>query len=495
MDPERAGVIGKELTLDPDNWGKMRTLGHRMLNDMLNYHQTIRSRQFRSPTKEAIEEICVPLSPEGEGEEKVYDVFVNNILPYSFGNQSPLFWGLVVGTGSPYGMLAEMLRGGMNSPTETLTAEGYVHKQVIEWIKEMLGFPPETSGVIVGGGSEANFTCLAVARNAQAEVDMKAQGLQGLQRRMTLYCGDETHHCLERSVELLGLGNEALRWIPTDDDCKIRLNALQKAIIDDRTKNYHPFCVIGCAGTVNSGAFDDLSALSTLCKKEHVWFHIDAAFGAWVKLSTTHRYLANGLEYADSVAIDLHKWMYMPYGIGCALVRDPLAHYSTFVYGHEANYLKSTFAEIHDKFADTHNLALPLSRSFNSLKAYMLLRAYGTQKYRQLIQQNLHQTQYLAELIHNDANLEITAPVTSNIVCFRYTHPSLTKAESDTINRSIYEALSHINLMIISDTTIKGQYMLRACNVNHRSQNKDFEFLINEIKRTGQKLLSEFQSN
>jgi glutamate/tyrosine decarboxylase-like PLP-dependent enzyme len=494
MHVEESDVRGTESTLDPENWDKLRILGHRMLDDMLRYQQTIRTRPFNVPPKEAINAICVPLTVDGEGEEPIYDVFVNHILPYAFGNQSPLFWGLVVGTGSPYGMLTEMLRGGVNSPTETFTAEGYVHRQVIEWIKELLGFPTNASGVIVSGGSEANFTCLAVARNAQAEVDLKTQGLHGLRRRMTLYCSDETHHCLERSVELLGLGNEALRWIPTDEDCKIRLDALQTAITEDRKQNHHPFCVIGCAGTVTSGAFDDLPALANLCAKENLWFHIDGAFGAWVKLSDTHGHLANGLERADSVAVDLHKWMSMPYGIGCALVRDPRAHYSTFVYGHEAQYLKSPFADIQDKFVDTHNLALPLSRNFNSLKAYMLLRAYGKRKYSQLIQQNINHIHYLAELIKKHDQMEITAPVTSNIVCFRYKPHGLNEEAVDQLNKLIYEALCQINFMIISDTTIKGTYMLRACNVNHRSQKQDFEFLVNEIERTGRKLASQVTS-
>ncbi len=486
------GFEGKEITLDPDDWDSMRILGHRMLDDMMSYQQKIRSRQFSFPTKEAIKEICVPLSTEGEGEEKVYEIFLKNVLPYSFGNQNPLFWGLVVGTGSPYGMLVEMLRGGINSPTETFTIEGYVHQQVIEWIKEMMDFPTEASGIIVSGGSEANFTCLAVARNSKAEIDMKAKGLQGLQDRMILYCSDETHHCLERSVELLGLGNEALRWIPTNDDCQIKIDSLQKAIEEDRKMNNKPFCVIGCAGTVNSGAFDDLKALADLCAKENLWFHIDGAFGAWVKISESHSHLVRGLELADSLAIDLHKWMYMPYGIGCALIRNPLQHYSTFVYGHEAKYLKSTFEEIEDKFTDTHNLALTLSRNFNSLKAYMLFRAYGTKKYGQLIQQNINQTNYLADLINKEDELEITAPITSNIICFRFKPKDLNEEDLEKVNKLIYEALCRINFLMVSDTIIKGKYMLRVCNVNHRSQKKDFEFLVKEIKRIGMTL---FKSN
>jgi hypothetical protein len=223
-----------EETLDPENWDEIRTLGHHMLDDMIDHQRDIASMPFSFTTKEAIEDICVHLTDEGEGEEKVYEVFQRSIRPYLLMNAGPRFWGAVVGTGSPYGMLAEMLTGGLNSNVEAIAASGYVHKQVIDWIKEMLGYPAEAGGVLVSGGSEANFTGLAVARNAKAEVDMKAKGIQNVPRRMTLYVSDEGHHCLERSVEILGLGNESLRWVPTDDDCRIKLDALRKAIAEDR---------------------------------------------------------------------------------------------------------------------------------------------------------------------------------------------------------------------------------------------------------------------
>jgi glutamate/tyrosine decarboxylase-like PLP-dependent enzyme len=480
-----------EETLDPKDWESMRLLGHRMLDDMLTYLQNIRSKPSASPPREAIERICVPLTEEGEGEEKVYDVFQQSILPYALAHTRPRFWGLVVGTGSPYGMLAEMLRAGMNGVQEVTLAEASVHKQVVDWIKEMLDFPREAGGVLVSGGSEANFTALAVARNAKAEVDMKAKGVQQLSRKMTLYCSEEAHHCLERSVELLGLGNEALRWIPTDDDCRIRLDALENAIENDRKQNHHPFCIVGCAGTVNSGAFDDFTALANVAKKENMWFHVDGAFGAWVKMSTTHRRLADGMERADSLAVDLHKWMYMPYGIGCALVKDRLAHYSTFVYGHEAKYLRSAYDQLKDRVVDPHNLALPLSRNFSSLKAYFLLRAYGKKKYRDLIQQNINQTNYLAELIRKEPEMELTAPVASNIVCFRLKPKSLTEPELEKLNKMIFNDLNQTSFWMVSDTTIKGRYTLRACNVNHRSQKQDFDFLVNEVKKTGQKAVSQ----
>ena len=478
-----------EETLDPKDWKVLRGLGRRMIDDMFDYLQNIRSKQKLPLTEEAISEICVPLSDDGEGEAAVYEVFRRSILHYSLIITSPRLWGVVAGQGSPYGMLVEMLRAGMNGAQEFSFAEARVNKQVTSWIKELLGYSKESSCVLVSGGSEANFTGLAVARNVKAEVDVKTKGIQGMNRRMTLYCGDETHHCLERSVELLGFGNEALRKIRTDDDCRIRIKDLETAIEEDREQNYHPFCVIGCAGTTNSGAFDDLEALADIAQQEDMWFHVDGAFGAWVRLSDTHRHLVEGMERADSLAVDFHKWMNMPYGIGCTLVRNQLAHFSTFVYGHDAEYLKSTFDLSEDKLTNPHNLALALSRNFSSLKVYMLLRAYGKKKYASLIQQNLDQINYLAELIERDDELVLTAPVISNVVCFLFRPKGLDESEIEKLNRFILDEINEKNFWMISDTTIKGKYMLRACNVNHRTKRYDMDFLIHEVKEIGHKKL------
>ena len=482
-----------EYILDPENWERMKALGHKMLDDMMAYLQNIRSQSFTIPNEEAIKGICTPLTLEGEGEEKVYETFVKNILPYAGSNKSPRFWGVVAGTGSPYGMLADLLRSAINSVAEGIDSGSYVHRQVIDWIKEMLGYPMEAGGVLVGGGSEANFTGLAVARNAKAELEIKSKGVQSIPRKMTLYVSDQGHENLERGVELLGLGNEALRWIPTNDEYQIRLDILKKTIEKDRKQGYHPFCVIGCAGTVNSGAFDELNALADLCAEFNLWFHIDGAFGAWIKLSETHKHLVDGMERADSLAVDLHKWMYMPYAIGCTLIKDKLAHYRTFVYGHEAKYLKAGMDYVEDQLSNPHNLALQLSRGFPSLKVYMLLRAYGKNMYKRLIQQNINQINYLAELINKESDMEITAPVASNIVCFRYKPKGLGEKELEKLNMMINRDLNNMSFWMISDTTIRGKYMLRACNVNHRSQRKDFEYLVEKVKEIGVRSLSQLE--
>jgi aromatic-L-amino-acid/L-tryptophan decarboxylase len=191
------------------------------------------------------------------------------------------------------------------------------------------------------------------------------------------------------------------------------------------------------------------------------------------------------------LAVDLHKWMNMPYGIGCTIVKDRLAHYRTFVYGHEAEYLKSAFELSEDQIVNPHNLALPLSRNFSSLKAYMLLRAYGKKKYSNLVQQNLDQIKYLSGLIEKTPEIELTAPVTSNIVCFRYKPANLSESKLEQLNKLILNDLNKKAFMMISDTTFKGKYVLRACNVNHRTKKQDFDFLIDEIQKTGKLLFAE----
>jgi glutamate/tyrosine decarboxylase-like PLP-dependent enzyme len=482
----------REETLDPEDWEQLTSLGHKMLDDMMEILKTIREKSYSPPTEKAIKKILSPLTKNGLGEDSTYNVFKDCIIPHAPKIIRPDWWGFVNGTGSPFGMLTDMVISGLNDIDNPSFITIHVIRQSLYWIKEMLEYPKEAGGVFVSGGSEANFTCLAVARNEKAEGDMKVKGLQDFNRKMTLYCSQEAHDCLDRSVELLGLGNEALRRIPTNENHQLDLIVLEEEIHRDREKGYHPFCVIGSAGTVHTGAFDDLVAIADLCEREDLWLHVDGAFGSWVKLSDTHRHLADGLEKADSLAVDLHKWMNMPYAIACAFVKDREAHYSTFVYGHDAEYLKSGFAVSDDQLGNPFNLSLALSRPSYGYKAYMLLSAFGRDKYSKLVQQNIDQIDYLAELIRAESNLEITAPVVSNVVCFRYDHDGLDETNLEKVNRSILSELWKIKWGMISDTTLNGRYMLRACNVNHRSRYSDFDVLVERITTIGDILVKAY---
>ena len=484
--------IRKEETLDPRDWDAFRRLGHKMLDDSLDHLQNIRTHHSLQQSEEELHKLLVPLSEEGEGEEQVYKIVSENHMPYNVYCARPQFWGFVAGQGNAYGVLVDMLLSSKNAGGISM-GELPIHKQTVHWIKELLEIPLDYSGVFVGGGSEANFTGLAVARNAKAEVDMKKTGMQGVKRNMVLYGSDEIHHCLERSVELLGLGGDALRWIPVDENSKIKVDGLKKAISEDKKQGLHPFCVIGNAGTVNTGSFDDLNALADICKREDMWFHVDGAFGSWVKLSDSHKHLADGLGRADSIAVDLHKWMSIQYPIGLTLLSDKVAHYSTFVYGHDAKFLESGLGHL-DLDSMTAFSSLALSRANTPLKAYMHMRAHGKNKYKRLIQQNINDIEYLASLLESDSVFEITAPVVSNIVCFRYNPGELSEEQLEKLNKGILGELWKTVWGMISDTTLNGMYMLRVCNINHRSRREDFDFLVDAIKKIGARLETSFSA-
>ncbi len=468
----------KEETLDPGDWEKFKTLGHRMVEDALTHLQNIRNHPTVPRPEEALQNLLVPLSEDGESAEQVYDSLLENLIPYDVRMTRPQFWGWVAGTGSPFGALVDMLISGRNSGAG---GDPQLLIHTLNWIKELLEIPEDYSGVFVSGGSEASFTGLAVARNAKAEVNMKTQGMQGVERKMVLYASEEIHHCLERSVELLGLGHEAIRWIPVDDLYRINLDELEKAIKEDKERGLHPFCVIGNAGTVNTGAFDDLNALADICQREDMWFHIDGAFGAWVKLSETHKHLADGLERGDSIAVDFHKWMNMPYAIGLTLVKDKTAHYTTFVYGRDAAYLDIDQSNL-DLDSLTLTSSLALSRRNIGLKAYALLRTFGKDKYRKLIQQNIDGILYLADKLEKDPLFEVTAPVISNIVCFRYNPGNLSDEQVDKLNKMILDVIWSGVIGQISSTSLNGRFTLRACNVNHRTRLEDFDAIVIRMK-------------
>ena len=486
MDP-----LIKEETLDPQDWEQLTKLGHQMLDDMIIHLKTIREQQFTPPTDEAINKIQQPLTKNGIGEENTYNLIKNNYIPYTGKITRPDWWAFVNGPGSPYGMLTEMVISGVNDVENSNFIYKHVLTQSIDWIKQLLEYPEHAGGVFVSGGSEANFTGLAVARNKKANFDIKNKGIHKSPRLMTVYCSKEAHNCLERSVELLGLGNDALRWVPINEKHQMDLDKLGEMIEQDRMNGCHPFCVVGTAGTVHTGAVDDLNGIANLCEREDLWFHVDGAFGSWLKLSETHKHLVDGLERADSVAVDLHKWMNMPYAVACCLVKDRKAHLETFVYGHDAEYLKSAEVISEDVLGNPMNLSLALSRPAYAVKVFMLLSAFGWEKYGRLVQQNIDQIKYLAELIRKEPCLEVSVPVVSNVVCFRYRREEMSEVDVEGINRMILGELWKINFGMISDTVLDGVYMLRACNVNHRSRYSDFDVLVERIKNIGDTIAKE----
>jgi len=481
--------VTKEESLDPKDWQLMRDLGHRMVDDMLTYLETVRDRHVWQPIPREVKEYFnQPLPMEAQGAELTYRDFLKYVLPHPMGNIHPRFWGWVIGTGTPLGMLADMLAAGINPNLGGADhVANYVESQVLGWCKEMLGYPAEASGLLVSGGSMANLVGLTVARNTKAEFDLRREGIYGSTRKMTLYGSSETHSSVQKAVELLGLGSNAFRQIRVDKNFQIDLSELDTAIARDRQADCQPFCVVGNAGTVNTGAIDDLEALAHICDREKLWFHVDGAFGGLAALSPELRHLVSGMGKADSLAFDLHKWMYMPYEVGCALVRQEEAHRKAFAL--MADYLTHSDRGLAGGKIWFSDYGVQLSRGFRALKVWMSIKEHGVQKYGKMIKQNVDQANYLAKLVEDSPYLQLLAPVPLNIVCFRFIADQLDENVLNQLNKELLIQLHESGVAAPSYTLIEGRYALRVAITNHRSRRQDFEVLVDEVVRLGNNLV------
>jgi len=478
-----------ETSLDPANWDELRALGHRMVDDMLDYLATVRSRPaWRSVPADVRARLAEPLPLEPTPPEAVYEQFKRDVLPYPTGNVHPRFWGWVIGTGTPLAMLADMLASGMNPQVaEVDDAAALVENRVIAWFVELFGLPAGTSGLLVSGGSMANFVGLAVARNARAGFDIRTQGVGAPGTpRLIVYASSETHSSVRKAVQLLGLGDESLRLISVGADYRIDVAALREAVAADRTAGHRPVCVVGNAGTVNTGATDDLVGLAAVCRAEGLWFHVDGAFGALAGLSPALRPLVAGMERADSLAFDLHKWMYLPYEVGCTLVRDQVAHRATFTV--TPSYLAALDRGISAGGFPFAERGVQLSRGFRALKVWMALKAYGVRAFARLIEQNVAQARYLADLVTAQPRLELLAPVPLNVVCLRYVAPGFAGARLDVLNREILMRIQEAGVAVPSHTVLDGRFALRVAITNHRSRREDFDLFVRTVVEIGDAL-------
>ena len=331
----------------------------------------------------------------------------------------------------------------------------------------------------------ANFVGLAVARNAKAPWDAKRKGLAG-GPPLVMYSSSETHSSVQKAAETLGLGSDGLRYIQCNSDFQIDIDALRDAVREDRKQGRHPVCVIGNAGTVNSAAIDDLPALARFCRDEDLWFHVDGAFGALAALSPELRPLVRGMELSDSIAFDLHKWMYIPYDVGCIVVRSAEQHQAAFAYA--AAYLDPHKRGLTAGPISFSQYGLELSRGFRALKVWFSLKEHGLSSFTAMIEQNVEQAKYLADLIISEPTLELLAPVPLNIVCFRFCGSLHDEEELTDLNREIVLRLQEAGTAAPSTTVIGNEFAIRVANVNHRSKREDFELLVREVVRLGQEL-------
>ena len=478
----------KEETLDPDDWEATRALAHRMVDDAVAHLSGVRDRPVWSPMPDDVRmrlQTAMPHDPAPL--DQVYGEYRENVAAYAMGNIHPRFWGWYMGASNFTGALGDFLAavegsnlGGGN------TGAAQVEQQVVDWLKEIAGFPKSASGTLTSGGSMANLVAHTVIRNLAAGYDVRKEGIAGLKKPLRFYASDQVHSCHQKALETLGLGAKALVEVASDDRQRMRLDMLEAAIAEDRANGLQPACVIGTAGTTNTGAIDDLSAIADLCDREGLWFHVDGCIGGVLPLAPDHAHLVAGMERAGSVAIDPHKWLHTPFEAGAVLIKDPEAHFATFEM--HGPYLQlQERGMIAGKFLADYGLEL--SRGFRALKIWMAFKEQGAAKFGRLIAKDIALARYMADQIADYPQLELFAPVDLNIVCFRHVADDEDMAKA--LNTEIMLRLQERGLAVPSDTTVQGKHGLRCAFNNHRTQRADIDGFLKDIVKIADEILAE----
>ena len=478
--PDVPTEINPSATLDPESWEELRAQGHRMLDDMIDYVAGIRDRPVWQPIPDDVRARFrgpLPRTPCDLGE--VYREFADFILPYATGNVHPGFMGWVHGGGTAIGMLAEMLAAGLNANLggrDHIPIE--VERQIVSWMRQMFGFPDTASGIFVTGTSMANLMAVLVARTTALGPTVRQHGVAAVGAALTAYASVAAHGCVSKAMDIAGFGSDALRCISVDRSHRIDLAALRARIAADRDAGLKPFLVIGSAGTVDIGAIDDLRALSELCREQGLWFHVDGAYGALGILAPKIAPLLSGLERADSIALDFHKWGQVPYDAGFLIVRDGDRHREAFAA--PASYLRRETRGLAAGSPWPCDLGPDLSRGFRALKTWFTLKTLGTDRLGAAIARSCALAEALQGRIEAEPLLELLAPVQLNIVCFRY------RADNpDRVNAEIAADIQESGIAAPSTTLIDGQLAIRAAIVNHRTEVRDIDALVNAVLEFG----------
>jgi aromatic-L-amino-acid decarboxylase len=491
MRDETSTQPAAEPHLDPSTeaeWEAARQAGHRLVDQMIEEHRSLGQGACWQPMPEGVRKELAQAAPVvGHGIEAAMKQAEALIQPYTSGNRHPRFWGWVKGAGTVPGILGAWMASSMNANVwGGEQGAAHLELQVLEWFRTWFGFPSGSSGLLVDGGSMGNILGLAVARHRATQGACKTEGAEACVG-LRIYCSVATHNSVQKGAELLGLGSKGVRMVGTDALGRVDLDALDIAIREDLAAGLRPFCIVGSACTVGTGAMDPLLHLRKLADRYGLWFHVDGAIGALGWLSPKLRPRFEGMDLADSLAFDLHKWGQIPYDAGCLLVRDGELHRATFQVG--AKYLGTLAGGIVKHGCHMFHAYSPLlSRSDRALKIWMTVMALGTDRWASIFEKNVAQAAFLGDLVDAQRSLERLAPVGLNIVCFRYRGGLLDEAALDALNEQILVELQETGFCMMSPFRIEDHFCLRVAISNHRTMRSDLTALVERVVACGQKL-------
>jgi glutamate/tyrosine decarboxylase-like PLP-dependent enzyme len=478
--------IGKE---------EFQKIGHQLIDRISEFIETIHERPVTpGESPKQLQHIIgmIPLPETGSVNAEIVARASDLLLNHSLFNGHPRFFGYITSSAAPLGVLADLLAAAVNpnvgaqilSPVAT-----EIEKQTIRWLAEFIGVSGDYGGILVSGGNMANFTGFLTGRTAKAPARFKEEGIAGAKEELTFYCSKATHTWIEKAAILSGHGTNAIRWIPTDSINRMDIEQLENTIQEDVRAGYKPVMVIGTAGDVSTGALDDFKSIASICKKFELWFHIDGAYGIPAAVVPSLKDLFEGVDAADSIALDPHKWLYSPLEAGCTLVKNP-------------KHLTNTFSSHPDYYNFDNNdegaslnfyeYGLQNSRGFRALKVWMTLQQVGRQGYIEMISKNIDLSRMLFHLANDHPELEA---VTQNlsIATLRYVPLTLPNNQNkelylNNLNEALLNKLQQGGEIFLSNAVVGGKYCLRACIVNFRTTKKDIEDVVKIIVKEGRML-------
>ncbi len=479
--PSEPKPAAGDTSLDPQDWSALRAQGHRMLDDMLDHLQTVARRPvWQAAPESARAAFDHPLPLDGMALDQAHQHFMQHVAPYSVGNAHPGFMGWVHGGGTAVGMLADMLAAGLNANVGGRNQMPVqVERQVVRWMRELFQFPDSANGVFVTGSSQANAMGVLLARTHHLGLGCRSAGIaRAAGPHLVAYAATTAHGCIEQAMDLCGLGTQALRRVPVNAQHQMDTAALQRMMAADRVDGLQPFLLVGSAGTVDVGAIDDLAALADIAQHENVWLHVDGALGALGMWSARVAPLLHGIERADSLALDFHKWGQVPYDAGFFLARD--GHQQLDTFSSPQVYLSRAERGLAAGSPWPCDLGPDLSRGFRALKTWFTIATFGTRRLGQVVEHTCALARYLEQRVRACPALELLAPVALNIVCFRYLGP-----EIDTLNADIVADLHESGLAAPSLTRIGAHAAIRCAIVNHRTTAADIDILFDAVLAFG----------